>query len=109
MSSFCFFTVPGIICQNLRQIQIFAQYPLSRCPRSAHPCRPGRASAVDPQPIETKFDQNSQWNYLEMLITFLEGHATSERRSHRRTVHRGLGGPGPPSFLKICRRAPSVS
>ena len=38
---------------------------------------------------------------------------------HRRTVHRGLGGPGPPqflknlqtgplSFLKICRRAPPV-
>ena len=25
---------------------------------------------------------------------------------HRRTVHRGLGGPGPLSFLKICRRAP---
>ena len=40
-------------------------------------------------------------------------------QTHRRTVHRGLGGPGPPqflkilqagplSFLKICRRAPPV-
>ena len=28
---------------------------------------------------------------------------------HRRTVHRGRGGRGPPSFFKICRRAPIVS
>ena len=56
------FTVPGIICQNFRQIQIFARYPLSSGPGSVQPCRPGRASAVDPQPIETKFEPNSQWN-----------------------------------------------
>ena len=52
------FTVPGLICQNFRQIQIFAQYPLSSGPLSAHPCRPGCASAVDPQLIETKFEPN---------------------------------------------------
>ena len=53
--NFLFFflnTVPGIICQNFRQIQIVAQYPLSSGPRSAQPCIPGCASAVDPQPIE---------------------------------------------------------
>ena len=52
---FLFITVPGKICQNFRQIQIFAQYPLivSSGPRSSHPCCPGR---VDPQP--TKFEPN---------------------------------------------------
>ena len=55
---FMLFTVPGIICQNFRRIQIFAQYPLSCGPRCAHPYWPGRPSAVDPQPIETKFEPN---------------------------------------------------
>ena len=75
MSSFCFYCSWYNLSKNFRQIQIFAQYSLSSGPRYSLPRRPGRASAVDPQPIETKFELFGNVNY------FVEGYATSERRS----------------------------